>query len=362
MKLTSIALRDFRNISSGELEFREARTAITGPNGQGKTNLLEAVHLLCETRSFRKGRTRQLVRQGQAAFHIDGEFSTDLRGFRKAGVRGENGRMIFELDGQAVSKQSEYFGRFPVVALTPEKMAISQGGPDLRRRFLDRIMAIVSPSSLELMQRYRRALKQRSALLQNAGKATELDVWEQELAACGVELVSRRENFLREFLPLFRELHRERFAQEGEAELRYKSQLLGKTRDDFCQELAAHREVDRRMGTATKGPHRDDVDFLLYGRLLRSFGSQGQHKLFMLCLTLAETAVLHRQTGELPLLLLDDLFGELDDERIALIPRAVDAEIQMLITTTSVRHLGVLGESRLQILKCQDGKYHESAA
>ncbi len=362
MKLTTITLRNFRNIASAELVFREGRTAITGPNGQGKTNLLEAVHLMCETRSFRKGRTRQLTREGQAAFHIDGEFSTEIRGLRKAGVRGENGRMIFELDGLAVGKQSEYFGQFPVVALTPEKMSVSQGGPDLRRRFLDRIMAIVSPSSLDLMMRYRRALKQRGALLQTGGSSSELDVWERELATCGVELVAKRESFLKEFTPLFYEMHRVRFAQEGAADLRYKSQMRDKSLEEVRSVLRDNREMDRRMGTALLGPHRDDLDFLLHGRLLRTFGSQGQHKLFMLCLTLAETAVLHRQTGELPLLLLDDLFGELDDERISLIPLAVDPAIQMLITTTSVRHLGVLGEGNLQVLECLRGEYRECAA
>jgi DNA replication and repair protein RecF len=363
VKLRRIALRRFRNIGEAALEFEQPRIVVLGANGQGKTNLLEAVHLLCITRSFRRVRNDQLATTGQGQFTISATFESSLRGRRSASVTGGRGGLDFELDGEAVRGRSRIFGQFPLVLLSPEKAVISQGGPEQRRRFLDQLICFGSVTYLDTLQRYQRALKQRNSLLMargGPGDGASLETWETELARLGVDITVRRQRFLEEWVPLFRSIYREEFGQALEADLVYRPGL-GERPDagTLMQELRTRRDRDRARGGTTLGPHRDDLDFLLDGRLLRDYGSQGQHKLFLLGLVLAETRILEQVTGEEPLLLLDDLFGVLDDERIALIGEKVGTRLQMMITTTSPRHLDVLGRRDSQVFHCEQGTYRE---
>ena len=365
MKLRRIAVRCFRNIEEAALEFEQPRIVILGANGQGKTNLLESVHLLCITRSFRRNRNDQLVMDGQSQFSLSASFDSDLRGRRSATASGGRGGLEFGLDGDPVRGRAQLFGQFPLVLLSPEKVVISQGGPEQRRRFLDQLICFGSVTYLDSLQRFQRALRQRNALLLNrvrSADAAGLDAWENELALRAVEITDRRRQFLEDWVPLFRSIYREEFGQGLEVDLRYRSGL-GEHQDEAAlrREFQSRRERDRARGGTTLGPHRDELDFRLDGRSLRDFGSQGQHKLFMLGLVLAETRILEQITGERPLLLLDDLFGVLDDERIALIGERVGTHLQMLITTTSTRHLDVLGRRDSQVFLCEHGTYRELA-
>lgn len=363
MRLRRIALRRFRNIGEAALDFQQPRIVLLGANGQGKTNLLEAVHLLCITRSFRRVRNDQLPQDGSGRFQLAATFDSSLRGQRTARLDGGRGGLEFEIDNEAVRGRTRVFGQFPLVLLSPEKAVISQGGPEQRRRFLDQLICFGSVTYLDILQRYQRALRQRNSLLMargGLGDGAQLETWEQELARLGVEITTRRRLFLEEWVPLFRGIYAREFGQNLEADLCYRPGLGPEPQvETLMRELHGRRERDRARGGTTLGPHRDELDFLLDGRLLRDFGSQGQHKLFLLGLVLAETRILEQVTGEEPLLLLDDLFGVLDDERIALIGEKVGTRLQMLITTTSVRHLDVLGRRDSQVFLCEAGTYRE---
>lgn len=364
MRIEGLRVRDFRNVEEAEIAFRTNRTVVLGPNGEGKTNLLEAVHLLCTTRAFRSSRLKQLTRAHQPGFALHGRFETDLRGTREGRVKSEGAALIFELDGQPARRVGEYFGRFPLVLLSPESLGLTQGPPELRRRFVDRLLSWTSPAYLDDLLRYQRALRQRTALLAEGGpRAGGLDAWEEELVRLGLAIVSRRAAFLAEFGPAFALWHKERFGERGGARLDYRPALdAGASPEALAQVFAERRDADRQRGWTALGPQRDELEIELEGRPLRSFGSQGQHKLVGLCLALAEAELLRVKTGELPILALDDLFGLLDDGRIAAIAGQVAQDMQLLITTTSPRHLDVLGTQPLQVLHCRGGRYREDGA
>lgn len=383
MRLERLRIRDFRNIPSAEISFSGRRTVVLGANGQGKTNLLEAVHLLCLTKAFRTNRLNQLVRRPAAPteaaspspaegsadpstaetaqFLVEGDFESTRRGRRRARAHLREGALVFELDGSRC-RGRDYYGQLPLVLLSPESLDVSQGGPDERRRTLDRLLSAASPVYLDLLLRYQRALRQRTTLLAREGSARELELWELELAQSGLELTRRRRTFSAELGRQVREEHEAHFAPNSPFQLAYEPSLDEAWSVENClAALAEGREGDLRRGWARLGPHRDELPVRLGGLALRSYGSQGQHKLFMLCLVLAETRLLRQWTGEAPILLLDDLFGLLDDEKIRALASAVDPELQVLISTTSLRHLDVLGEGA-QVLHCENGRYREDEA
>lgn len=369
MKLERLRIRGFRNIPAADLVFRSRRAVVLGANGQGKTNLLEAIHLLCHTRAFRTGRLRQLVRQGRAGepeaetFLVEGAIATARRGLRQARAQCQGGALVFELDGERC-RGRDYFGQLPLVLLSPESLQVSQGGPEERRRTLDRLISAASPLYLDHLLRYQRALRQRGALLaQEGARAPGLEAWERELARSGLELTRRRRDFAARLGGRVADLHRRHFRPAAAFALGYEASL-DETREEeaVAAALAADREGDARRGWCRLGPHRDELPVTLEDLPLRVFGSQGQHKLFMLCLVLAETELLKELTGEMPLLLLDDLFGLLDDERIQALAAAVDPEAQVLISTTSLRHVELLGPAEdMQVLHCRDGRFSEAA-
>ena len=377
MRLDALRLRNFRNIAAADLALRGRCTVVLGANGHGKTNLLEAVHLLCLTKAFRTHRLSQLTRRaagtsgqegppdgegsGEARFRVEGDFLTTRRGRRQARAWVQEGTLVFDLDGTRC-RGRDYFGQLPLVLLSPERLDISQGGPDERRRTLDRLLSAASPLYLDHLLRYQRALRQRAALLDQGGTAPELELWERQMAHSGLELTRQRRDFSAALAGDLRLVHETHFQPASGFRLGYQPSLDPEGDEERCLAAwSAGREADARRGWATLGPHRDEYPVRLDGLSLRSFGSQGQHKLFVLCLALAETRLLHSWTGEAPLLLLDDLFGLLDDDKIRALASAVDPGLQVLISTTSLRHLEVLGEGA-QVLFCENGSYRELAA
>ncbi len=363
MKLGRLRLRDFRNIAAADLSFHAERVVVLGPNGQGKTNLLEAVHLLCLTRAFRTHRLSHLQREEGSAFMLEGSFDTTRGGRRQVRATQQAGGLIFELDGKQLEKRRELFGQLPLVLLSPESMDVSQGAPEARRRYLDRLLSLSSPRYLDALIRYQRLLKQRGRLLVEEGPhAHGLELWEGQMAEAAIEILSIRGSFLVELEGELRQLYRDGFSEEALPTLEHRANMDAAAGiDSLMKAWQEARLKDAERGWTALGPHRDELRVKLEGRTLRDFGSQGQHKLLMLCLALAEVRLLKRHTGEDPLLLLDDLFGMLDDGRIGRIGDAVDKGTQILISTTSRRHLEVIG-GELQVIHCEKGVYHEGAA
>jgi len=325
--LRSLALRDFRNLARLDVAIPDEGVAIVGENGQGKTNLLEAIYYLHLLRSARGARDVDVVRFGAPGFHVaarteGGEHHELSAGFERAGRRKR-----VKVDGAEPSRLSDALGALPCVLFSPADVELVAGAPSARRRYLDILLALSSRPYLAALQRYRHALGQRNAALRNAAREgaraeQRVSVWEAPLAEHGAVLWRERVRWTEAAAPRFREICAA-IGEETAVDLRYATSLepetieLDAVRAALARALESRRGLDLRRGLTHAGPHRDDLALTLGGRELRAFGSAGQQRSAAIALRLIEAETLNERIGARPLLLLDDPFAELDARRSA---------------------------------------------
>ncbi len=355
MQLTRLRLRGFRNLLPLDLELGPGITVFHGDNGQGKTNLLEAVYFLATLKSFRGARNAQMVQTGAEASQLDGRLVA--RGLpRDCSVVLKPKSRSVRLDDKSPRSLRGYFDVIKAVAFVPSDLRLIDGAPDGRRAWLDRAAFTADPAHLDVARRYQAVLKQKNALLRSvhrsrrAPEPAELAPWNAELVRCGVELLGRRMDFLEAFMPVFRGLHEGLTgAAKGKVELRYRGCVGKEARRDraaMTEELTRRVEAagdeEARRGFSTVGPHRDDWELHVGGEALRSFGSQGQVRTAALALRVAEVVLAEQRSGATPLFLLDDVSSELDPHRNRrLMERLEELDAQVLVTTTTLENLRV---------------------
>jgi DNA replication and repair protein RecF len=338
MRLKRLVIVDFRNITSVRFTPDRQFNLILGRNGQGKTNLLEALYLLGSPRSFRNARLPDLVRHGERRAQVRGEIeSGGVLG--QIGLTIENAGRRVELDGKGIQRASDLYGRFNIVIFSPDDTAMVRYGPETRRRYLDRSIYMCDIGYLHCWHAYQRILKQRNQLLKNSDR-NGLDTWTEQLAETGAEMIVRRQRFVRQLNGMLQRHYRHISGGEENSSIGYTPEgITAQEQEDVRRELLMlldrTQQSDIRHGTTTVGPHRDDVRFQLNGRPLRSFGSTGQQKSFVLALKMAEIDNLGEIFGEPPILLLDDLSSELDEGRSGnLLQFLLNRDIQVFMTTT----------------------------
>ncbi len=344
MRFTTLRLRSFRNYEALGLTLHPGTTVLYGPNGSGKTNLLEAMHLLSLGRSHRTAVDREMIAQGAETALIRGE-TERLDGRHDIEIRlypQEKPHKRVLLYGKPASKIGDMMGHATCVMFGPEDLRIVRDGPAARRRFMDMQLSQIRPSYLRSLKRYLSTLESRNALLKaqrvhrSADFAAQLDTWDEQLAEAAVDVASARRWFVAE-------LGREAAAQylsiaetPGETfDARYIGPLAlaPDPRRQMLEGLRRARGEDTQRLFTSYGPHRDDIAMLLSGRELRAFGSQGQLRTAVLSLKLGELRLIQREMGELPALLLVDVFSELVlKRRNALLQTA--SGVQTLLTCT----------------------------
>jgi len=326
--LRSIALRDFRNLQRVDLTFPEAGVAIVGENGQGKSNLLEAVYYLHLLRSVRGARDVDVVRFGAAGFHVAARTDGGVHHELSAGFERQGRRKRVKLDGAEPDRLSDGLGALPCVLFSPADVELVAGAPSARRRYLDILLALSSRRYLHALQRYRHALAQRNAALRDAlrssgaGAEQRIAVWESPLAEHGAVLWCERVTWAHGAGTRFAAMCGA-IGERAPVGMRYATALEPATRESsdvtaaIAESLAQKRGLDIRRGLTHAGPHRDDLALTLDGRELRAFGSAGQQRTAAIALRLLEGETLRERLGASPLLLLDDPFAELDVRRSA---------------------------------------------
>ena len=312
MHLAHLRLLDFRNYARLDVDFAAGFHLLLGENAQGKTNVLEAIYLLATLRSFRGVGGAQMIRHEQKGYFVGASVISqavrDIKMYWSASQR------KLSLDNQVVRKLSDYLGAVRVVVFCTEDVQLIKGTARMRRRFLDLLLSQTHPAYLPLLQRYMHALRSRNAMLkQRALDEAALESFSRELIDLGNQIVQQRRDLAPRLSPLVRLAYR-RVAPEAE-ELRLEYQPSVKM--DFAVELAQSRARERSYRTTMIGPHRDDVQLLLNDRSAAQFGSEGQKRSLAIALKMAQADYLTGIHGSPPILLIDDVMGELDAKRRA---------------------------------------------
>jgi DNA replication and repair protein RecF len=356
MTVAAVRVRNFRNHHASSLEFGDGINALLGDNGEGKTNILEAISYLSLTKSFYASGDATALRIGEDGFEIEGSIvsGAGVAHHVRVAYDAQAGTKSYEIDGARPERLSSVIGRFPIVILSPENGAITFGGPAERRKFMDLILSQLSPAYLETLSDYRRVIRQRNRVLLGArmqGGLPDrlLEPWNESLALHGSILVHRRRSFVEEFGDYVVRAYGD--LVEGEEEtpgVRYECSCRtgneSVPKDAIAEEirglLRRNQGEDLKRGTTLVGPHRDNLVFTLGGIPVQQYASQGQHKSLLVALKVAEFTYLRERREERPMLLLDDVFSELDNRRSARILYLAGMLGQTIITTTDARSFG----------------------
>ena len=343
MYIREIELKDFRNYRELKVSFSDRVNIFLGNNAQGKTNLLESIYLNAMARSFKSVKDRELIRFGEEFCRIRSKSVSDGQEQDTEIVITGDGKKIIKIDGVKASKTSQLLERIFIIIFSPEDLKIVKDEPEKRRKFIDRELCQIKPGYYSDLSNYKRVLKQRNIYLkENEIDTSILDIWDYELAKYGSRIVSKRKEFIERLGHISRDIHSRISGGLEEISLKYEKNIeipdLNSRREEedyFYQVLSSGRDSDIKNRNTGRGPHKDDIKISADGIDLRKFGSQGQQRTAALSLKLSEIKLIEEETGEKPILLLDDVLSELDSQRQSYLINSL-GQNQMFITTTDI--------------------------
>jgi DNA replication and repair protein RecF len=339
MYLQQLSFLNFKNYSEAEISLSEGVNAFVGNNGAGKTNLLDAVHYLSLCKSYFNPIDSQQIKQGADFFMINGVFEKNgNKEVVACGVK-RNQKKQFKRNKKDYQRLADHIGLLPLVMISPYDISIIIEGSEERRKFIDNVISQTDHNYLDELIAYNKVLTNRNALLRQIADTGRYDpellaVFDEQLIASGTRIFQKRRNFMEVFTEIFNK-HYQFISEDAEqVELIYESQLL---QDEFASLLKKSMERDRVLERTTTGIHKDDLQFNIHGMPMKKFGSQGQQKSFLIALKLAQYTFLTQKNGFKPLLLLDDIFDKLDDNRVTKLMQMVSNNDfgQVFITDTS---------------------------
>ena len=352
--LETLQVVNFRNLRDQRLGFGPGIHLLGGANGQGKTNLLDAVHYLCLTRSHFSYGDAGALRHGADFFRVAGRFLSGKRAEHVVVRHQARKPKVVERNGAAYASLAEHVGLLPAVMISPSDIELAVGGPEERRRFMDQTISQYDRVYLGALMAYNRILKLRNAHLKAAGHPLQVDLnllsaYDRQLAPAATVLYDARQVFASALTPHFESLYAAIGGAEEEPRLSYVSKLSERP---FGELLMRSRDHDAILGRTNVGPHRDDLQLSLGGEPLRKYASQGQLKTFVLALRLAQARLLAERQSHAPILLLDDIFDRLDPLRVQHLVDVVLAEhyAQVFVTDTH--------EERLRRLRIDETPAH----
>ncbi|WP_269526782.1 DNA replication/repair protein RecF [Coraliomargarita parva] len=336
MRFLQLRLQQFRNIDFAELDLSSSRSFLLGANGQGKSNLLEALGLITALRSFRTQSLTALPQQGGPGYAVVYSVEHEQQGRTEVELQSARAGRTVSVDGEKISRLGDFIGRFPVVPLSSGDLMLLRGSPTERRRFLDLTLSAVDPAYYHALRRYHRGVAERNRLLKQNGSAAELSAFEAEIAPQAVALARRREQgfeALRRVLTCVYEGIAE--ADEG-PEMVFQASDSCESEDAVAAMLRNSRKRDAIVGSTQKGPHRDDFALRLRVGGAREYASDGQQRGLCVALRIAQARFFHERLGVQPVILADDVLGELDPHRKAGFWKACPEDFQIIATGTEL--------------------------
>jgi DNA replication and repair protein RecF len=346
MQITRLSIQNFRNHQKNSVDWLPHLNVITGPNGAGKTSLIDAIHYLCMSRSFVSTSDQYVVHQGETYFMLNGHFEGNIRSEFEVGCsysRGE-GKKIFVNDGP-LDRLSDLIGMVPVVVLSPDDKKLTREGPAERRAFLDSFISQLSKEYLRNLLEYRKIRKQRNSLLQQYGGAPHilemyLEPWNKQLVEKGSKIIAKRFRILQKFKEYLAKDYAMISGMNLSTGLEYKtfcdaSGTEEEIQQQYVDQLTAMNEKELEREQTLVGPHRDEITFYLGDRELRQYGSQGQHRLFALSLKLAQLHFYSDELDDLPIFMLDDVFGDLDPQKTGILLNALQSHPGQVFITAA---------------------------
>ena len=337
MRLTDLNITNFRNIGQAALSFEGTRQFFCGANGQGKTNLLEAIGMITAMRSFRTTKRLPLLRQEEPHASIGAQVELEPGTTTQIDVRLSRVARKAFVDETPVEKFSEFIGHYPTVTLSSEDIQLLRGAPSLRRRFFDLILSFGEPLYLDTLRKYHNTLKHRNALLKLEDPRPQLPAFDTQLAQQATTLVQLRRDALLQI-----QSHLARFyggIAQSDTEtpaILYEPSKATETAEDFSALLQTNLDRDIFSGTTNIGPHRDDYALQLNGNPALEYASEGQQRALVLALRFAQFTYFQEKSGTTPILLADDILGELDPARRERFWEAIPPDTQLVATGTSL--------------------------
>lgn len=318
LRLERLTLYQFKNYESLEITFDKSVVCFLGNNGEGKTNLLDAIHYLSFSKSYFNTIDGQNIRQGEEQASVSGEFERQGQPEMIHCAIRKSQRKIFKRNHKEYERLSEHIGLFPSVMITPYDIELILEGSEVRRKFIDATISQYSAAYLENLMQYNQALQQRNNLLKTMNRSGSfsselLEPWDHRLSMHADIINRERAAFIEAFSPVFLEVYHHISGGKEEVKISLQAEHADAP---LIDKLAQCRERDRVLERTTVGPHKDDLDFLLNGRSLKKFASQGQQKSFLIALKLAQYLILKKNTQLVPILLLDDLYDKVDETRV----------------------------------------------
>lgn len=366
MHVEQLILTSFRNLNDGRIDFSPGVNVIVGDNGQGKTNILEAVYLFKYGQSFRTHRDTEMIRFEEPFARAESVCRMRTGETEKFALAIEQrGTKKITIGDKQPGRQGDLVGRYPCVLFGPDDLSIVYGPPGERRRFTDMVGSMTDPTYIRVAREYRRILAQRNAALKARASDYELNIWNEKIAATGAEFIEKRRD-LTALLDGEISAHASdlkttmRFGMRYESELLHDAEAMGASivegepiptlSDVFAVKLGVVEREERRRMVTLIGPHRDDIALFMNGRDLRKYGSQGQRRLFAVLLKLAELTYTEKVLHEPCVLLLDDVFSEFDDETSGKLRRLLEGTRQVFVTTpVPLDWAGAEGSSELRV-------------
>ena len=336
MKIKFIRLRDFRNISFAEISLEADSVWIYGKNAQGKTNLLEAIGLLTALRSFRASKPSAMISKDKESSDILVCLEHETLGETEIQITLAQKKKVF-LDGNELKSLGEFIGKFPALAMSSEDIRLIRGTPEIRRRDIDMFISGVDSNYFKSLCDYHAALIQRNALLRTSrADRFQFAAFEKRMAASAVEISELRHKWLEALAQRAGSIYSKLAGQNSEpAEMRFRSNADFKSEDDFLNMLDSDRTADIERGYTLRGPHRDDIIVHIDSKDAKSYASEGQQRSAVIALKLAQFAIFKENSGIEPVILCDDILGELDPGRRAAFWECIPSLAQIIATSTS---------------------------